>query len=239
MHLRIIVPILGESAIESVRAEAEEWILPTTTLSVVSLERGTASIESAYDEALAGPGIVDRVAEAAADGVDSIFITCFGDPAVHAAREIVDLPVVGGFEPAVLTALTLGDQVGIISVLPNVVPSIRALAHRYGIAQRIGAIRYVNIPVLGLEEHDLLIDRLEEQAVDLLDKEQADVFVLGCTGMLGVADAFRARLEARGTPVPVIDPTPAAITWLESATRMDLRPSRTTYMPPSVKLRTA
>lgn len=238
MHLRIIVPVLGESAIDTVRAEAEQWILPTTTLSVVSLARGTASIESAYDEVLAGPGIIDRVSEAAADGVDAIFITCFGDPAVHAARELVDVPVVGGFEPAVLTALTLGDRVGILSVLPNVVPAIRALGNRYGISDRIGAIRYVNIPVLGLEEHEVLVDRLEQQAVDVLDKEEADVFVLGCTGMLGVADAFRSRLEARGTPVPVIDPTPAAITWLESATRMNLRPSRTTYMPPATKDRT-
>jgi allantoin racemase len=128
--------------------------------------------------------------------------------------------------------------VGIISVLPNVVPAIRALGHRNGISDRIGAIRYVNIPVLGLEEHDVLVDRLEQQAADVLDKEEADVFVLGCTGMLGVADAFRARLAVRGTPVPVIDPTPAAITWLESATRMGLRPSRTTYMPLPTKDRT-
>src|SRR5262245_41279802 len=120
MHLRVILPIVGDGLIESVRAEAAAWAGPGTDIDAVSLERGTASIESEYDEALAGPGILDRVEQAADDGVDGIFISCFGDPGVHAAREIIDAPVVGGFEPAVLTALSLGERVGVITVLPNV-----------------------------------------------------------------------------------------------------------------------
>lgn len=237
MHIRVIVPVIGDTLRETVIAEASGFANAGTHIDAVTLERGTASIESEYDEALAGPGILQRVEEAKADGVEGIFVTCFGDPGVHGAREIIDAPVVGGFEPAVLTAMTLGEKIGIITVLPNVLPMIRGLAHRYGVAQRIGTIRVVDIPVLSLEGDSVLVDRLFEQALDAITKSEADVIVLGCTGMLGVAEEVRARLAAKDLSVPVVDPTAAAIKWLESSISMGLTPSRTTYMPPRAKAR--
>jgi allantoin racemase len=237
MHLRVILPIVGDGLIESVRAEAVAWAGPQTEIDAVTLERGTASIESEYDEALAGPGILDRVEQAADDGVDGIFISCFGDPGVHAAREIIDAPVVGGFEPAVLTALSLGERVGVITVLPNVLGMLHSLVRRYALAERFGQIRVVDLPVNGLEDHELLLDRLYEKASDAVATRDADVIVLGCTGMLGVARALQDRLVADGTYVPVVDPTGAAIGWLETAVRLGVRPSRLTYMRPPLKVR--
>jgi allantoin racemase len=144
---------------------------------------------------------------------------------------------VGGFEPAVLTALGLGERVGAITVLPNVLGMLHGLTRRYGLTGRMGAIRVVDLPVLGLEDHDVLLDRLYEQAADAVATRDADVIVLGCTGMLGVARALQDRLEADGAYVPVVDPTGAAIGWLESAVRLGVRPSRLTYMPPPLKMR--
>lgn len=238
MHIRVILPVIGDSLLDHVRGEAESWAAPGTTIDCVALERGTASIESEYDEALSAPGILDRIDQARADGVDGVFITCFGDPGVHAAREIIDAPVVGGFEPAMLTALSLGEKVGIITVLPNVLPMLHSLARRYTIDRRLGTIRVVDLPVLGLDDRDILLDRLYEQASDAVAKREADVIVLGCTGMLGVAAELRQRLADKGFEVPVVDPTGAAITWLESSIRLGLTPSRTTYMPPPPKDRT-
>lgn len=239
MHLRVILPVIGEALLEHVRDEVTSWISPDTKIDVVPLRRGTASIESEYDEALAGPGILERVEEAAAEDVDAIFVTCFGDPGVHAAREIISAPVVGGFEPAMLMALSMGERVGIITVLPNVLPMLRSLARRYSLEDRVGTIRVVDLPVLGLEDRELLLDRLEEQASSSVEAGEADVIVLGCTGMLGVAAELRARLATRGLEVPVVDPTGAAVTWLESSVRLGLTPSRTTYMRPPVKERSA
>ena len=109
MQLRVILPIIGDTFIEQIRSEVGAWVSPGTEVAVVSIDRGPASIESEYDEALAGPGILRRVEEATADGVDAIFVSCGADPAIPAAREITDIPVVGGFEPAMLHALTLGE----------------------------------------------------------------------------------------------------------------------------------
>jgi allantoin racemase len=237
MRLRVILPVIGESFSELVAEEAAAWASPGTELDVVTLARGPASIESEYDEALAAPGILERVEEAARDGVDGVFVSCFADPAVHAAREIIDAPVVGGFEPAVLTALSLGERVGVVTVLPNVLGMLHSLVRRYALTERFGAIRVVDLPVLGLDDHELLLERLYEQAAEAVATRDADVIVLGCTGMIGVAAALQERLAADGAYVPVVDPTGAAIGWLETAVRLGVRPSRTTYMRPPVKLR--
>ncbi|MFD9666249.1 aspartate/glutamate racemase family protein [Rhodococcus sp. NPDC059968] len=237
MHIRVIIPVIGDNLVESVRGEVEHWAAIGTMVDVVSLSNGTASIESEYDEALAGPGILERIHEASGDGVDGVFVTCFGDPGVHAAREIIDAPVVGGFEPAMLMALSMGEKVGIITVLPNVLPMLRSLGRRYSLENRIGTMRTIDLPVLGLHDRELLIDRLEAQALDAVVTGEADVIVLGCTGMLGVAQALRDRLAECGLSVPVVDPTGAAIAWLEGSVRLGLTPSRTTYMVPPTKAR--
>jgi allantoin racemase len=161
---------------------------------------------------------------------DGVFITCFGDPAVHAAREVVDIPVVGGFEPAVLTALSVGEKVGIVTVLPNVVPMIQSLIRRYGLTERCRSVRVVDIPVLSLDEPDVLLSRLAKQACEAVALQEADAIVLGCTGMIGVAAALQKQLESDGVYIPVIDPTGAAVLWLESQVRLGIRPSRTTYL---------
>lgn len=239
MKLTIIIPIVGNAPTEGVRKEASAWVSPGTQIDIRRIQRGTASIESEYDEALAGSGILAEVEAAAAEGADGIFISCFRDPAVHAAREVVDVPVVGGFEPAMLTALSLGEKVGIVTVLPNVVPMLHGLIRRYALTDRCRSVRVVDIPVLSLDEPDILLERLAKQAGEAVALHEADVMVLGCTGMIGVATRLQERLAAEtgGTHVPVVDPTGAALQWLQSLVRLGLRPSRTTYMPPPAKER--
>ncbi|SMX67884.1 aspartate/glutamate racemase family protein [Brevibacterium linens] len=223
MHIRVIVPLIGNSLLDHVIEEAQIWVGTETTVDAVSLTRGTASIESEYDEALAAPGILDRIAEAKADGVDGVFISCFGDPGVHAAREVIDVPVVGGYEPAMLTAMSLGEKIGIVTVLPNVLPMLHSLSRRYGIDNRVGAIRVIDLPVLGLEDRQAMVDRLYEQSLAAVESDGADVLVLGCTGMLGVARDLMDKLAEAGhkfqwstPPVPRSRGLRAITGWVSS-----------------------
>lgn len=237
MRLTAISPILGEGFVDEVEKEAAHWVPSGVDLDVRAVRYGVASIESEYDEALCAPPILEQVEEAAADGTDGIFVSCFADPGVAAARERVPVPVVGGFEPAMLTALSLGDRVGIVTVLPNVVPTIRSSVRRHGLAERCSSIRVVDIPVLGLDDRAEMLKRLHEQARIAVDAGEADVIVLGCTGMSGAAGELQDRLAESGTAVPVIDPTGSSIGWLLHLARLGVTSSRTTYMPPPEKLR--
>ena len=96
-------------------------------------------------------------------------------------------------------------------------------------------IRVVDAPVLSIDGDPGLIDRMHAQARDLIDRDLVDVLVLGCTGMLGLAQKLQDRLRAEGPFVPVVDPTGAAVLALDSAVRLGLRPSRTAYLPPPSK----
>ena len=238
MRIHIVVPITSESFNHQITQEARSFLGDGIDLEVSCLPYGPASIESFYDEVLAGPAIVSEVIKAEAGGADGVFITCFGDPAVPAARELVDIPVVGGFEPAVSTALNLGERFAVVTVLDNVVPMISGLSTRMGIASRMTSVEVIDTPVLELHDSDALLESLLEASWRALSRG-ADVLVLGCTGMLGVAAALQTRLESEQVRVPVVDPTGAALGMLLTMHSMGLKSSRTTYMPPPDKERTS
>ena len=238
MRIHIVVPVTSDSFNDQITQEARSFLGDDARLKVSCLPYGPASIESFYDEVLAGPAIVSEVKQAETNGADGVFITCFGDPAVPAARELVDIPVVGGFEPAVSTAINLGDRFSVVTVLKNVVPMISGLATRMGIADRMASVEVIDTPVLELHDTDALLASLHKASCRALSGG-ADVLVLGCTGMLGVAAALQSRLESEQARVPVVDPTGAALGMLLTMHSMGLKPSRRTYMPPPDKERTS
>ncbi|WP_235734377.1 aspartate/glutamate racemase family protein [Nocardioides alcanivorans] len=115
---------------------------------------------------------------------------------------------------------------------------LHGLTRRYGLGSRVNSqIRVVDIPVLALDDHDLLVDRLYVAAQSAIESDGADVIVLGCTGMNQVAATVQEKLASTGPFVPVVDPTGAAVTWLESRVRLGLRASRVTYLTPPKKTR--
>ena len=135
------------------------------------------------------------------------------------------------------TAINLGERFSVVTVLENVVPMIAGLATRMGIADRMVSIEVIDTPVLELHDGDTLLKSLFEASCRGLSGG-ADVLVLGCTGMLGVAAALQSRLESEQARVPVVDPTGAALGMLLTMHSMGLKPSRRTYMPPPDKERT-
>ena len=107
MRVYVINPNTSESVTEHIRRELEKIKRPDTELKVVSPEHGPVSIESAYDETLAGPPTLERVRQANEEGYDVIVLACFSDPALDAAKEISDIPVIGIEEATMHMAATL------------------------------------------------------------------------------------------------------------------------------------
>lgn len=239
MRIRIVAPIIGDWFLEETKKEAEQFKAPDTMIDVVGLDKGPASIESAYDEVLASPHIVERVRQAEADGCDGVFITCFGDPGVEASREMVSIPVVGGFQPAALTASLIAGRWSVVTVLKSVVPLLRGLARKAGLEGNIASIRDINTPVLELSNKELMQSRLLEQIEQAVSQDGAEAVVLGCTGMLGLGESLRKALTQKGIAVPIVEPTAAAIGMLESLVRSRISHSKLAYPTPPAKERVA
>jgi allantoin racemase len=235
MKILNILPIISDIWTGEMDAYVTKYLLPDTKVVTKRLAHGPASIESEYDESLAIPEILFLTREAEKDGFDGVFINCFGDPGVRAARECVKIPVFGGFEPAIFYALGMSDRIGIVTVLPDVVSMLRGLIAREGLRERVPSLRYVSIPVLDLSGLEALIKALIEEGKKAVIGDGVGAIVLGCTAMVGVKEAVETGLKAEGYDIPVIEAAQASLMMLETYVRMGLRHSSITYMPPREK----
>ena len=74
MKIKILLPIISDIFNEEVVIEAQQFVSPDTEIIVQNLDKGTASIESVYDEMLGSPDIVTKVIQAEKDGFDGVFV---------------------------------------------------------------------------------------------------------------------------------------------------------------------
>ena len=232
-HIRIVTPIVSDLFTEE---QLQPYAVNGIRLSHTRLDKGPASIESTFDEALAQPDTLIKILEAEEEGCDAVVINCLGDPALNPAREIVDIPVVGPCQSAMHLANMLGDSFAIVSVLDNVRLLLEHLAAKYGLSERYVGFDYVNISVLDLESDlDALITSLTEKSIPLVNDRHANSIILGCTGMLGCAEGIRDQLLNRNINVPVIDPLVTAIHMAETMVKSGLSQSRHAYKTPPAK----
>ena len=206
---------------------------PTTELVIRALDRGPTSIESVCAEYKAGPHIFSRVLEAAKEGFDAVVISCVGDPALHACRELVEIPIVGAGMASMTLAASLGHYFSVITVLDEIVPLIAQNVRILGLASKLASVRAVSIPVLELESDIEKTKRtILEEARKAIKEDGADVIALGCTGMIGMAEDLTRELG-----IPVIDPILAALKMAEALVEMGLSHSKTEYPKPPEKMR--
>ncbi|MDK2878942.1 MAG: allantoin racemase [Thermoanaerobacteraceae bacterium] len=237
MRILFIRPIITERPDFLEEEILKQFAAPDTIIKAKHLEWGVDSIESEYDLVFSAPFVVKLAEEAEKEGYDGIVSYCFVNPGVDAAREAVSIPILGSGEAAVNLALNLGRRIGIITILPNLLPLIRKQNQTYINMGRIVAIDSVNIPVLGLTDNDRLIDILFEKASQMIYKDEVDVIVLGCTGFGGIAKGLSQKLIMNNLNVPVIDPAGASVKVMEAIIGCNVRHSKKTFMPPIDKIR--
>lgn len=229
MKIRIIKVTVIDVLNEVTRKEVLQTKAPDTEIDIVNIDKGPNNIECFYEEALASAHIVEKAVQAERDGYDGVFISCFGDPAVDASREQVRIPVVGGFEPAAITASLISDKWSIVTVSKNAIPLIRGVARKLGIENNIASIRDINTPLLELRDDKIIEKRLLKQIEKAVDEDGAEAIALGCTGLGRVAQNLAQQMAAKGKPVAVVSPTASAIGFLELLIRSGVSQSRLTY----------
>jgi len=237
MKIKVITPITSEAFEEETKEEVMRFASAGTKIDVERIEYGAESIESAYDEALCAPGTIRLAEKAESEGYDGIFISCMGDPSVDAIRERVDIPVVGPGRTTMLYAADLAHTFSVVTMLENVIVLIEDMARKLGLSEKLVSVRTVDMPVLGLTDKAKLIGSLADESALAIEKDRAHAIILGCTGMLGVAEALKDSLLQKGHHVPVLDPVPIGIRYLETLISLNLCQSKKTYMPVALKER--
>lgn len=132
-------------------------------------------------------------------------VACYSDPGLAALREQSRHPVLGIAEASILTAMTLGQRFGIISILSKSIPRHMRYLGAMGVMDRLAGDQPLELGVLELADETRTFERLKAVGASLRDTSMADVLILGCAGMT----AFRRDLENH-LGVPVVEPCQAA-----------------------------
>ncbi len=227
----VINPNTTQAMTDDIRRSAEAVAAPGTEITCVSPDAGPRSIEGFADEVLASYHVVDKIAQVRGE-YDGIVIACFGDPALYAAREVADVPVVGIAEAAFHMASLVAYKWSVVTVLPRVLPMIKETVHRSGLWTRCASVRSAPLTVLEIEEDLGRAKRLVSvEGRKAIDEDGAEAILLGCAGMGPIDKAMQEELG-----VPVIDGTAAAVKMLEGLIAYGVTTSRiAAFMPPERK----
>jgi len=103
-----------------------------------------------------------------------------------------------------------------------------------GLSGKLASVRLTDIRVLDIKkEFDRLLNALMEEGRKAVEEDGADVPVLGCGGLLNVAEILQEKLN-----VPVVDPALVALKIAEDLVKLKLAQSKKAYPKPYEKKRT-
>jgi Asp/Glu/hydantoin racemase len=138
-------------------------------------------------------------------GYDAFALGCFFDPALHAARSLVDIPVVSLTESCMLTACSLGRRFAVISLTDFQKMLTEDLAQAYGLSARLAGVVAMApaVRLFDLEEGSAATDTIKQSFAESCRqalKLGAEVIIPGD----GVLNEFLVRhrmLEVQGAVV--------------------------------------
>ncbi|MGF6947686.1 allantoin racemase [Neobacillus sp. B4I6] len=232
MKIKVINPNTTLAMTKGIEHAAKSAARPETEILAVSPKMGPVSIESFYDEYLSIPGVIEEVKKGEEEGVDAFVIACYGDPGLHAAREVTDKPVVGIAEASVYLASILAARFSVVTVLPRIKTMLEELVDSYGMHKRVLNIRTTPMGVLDFErDPEAGIEMLRQEGKKAVEEDNAEAILLGCAGMAEFADSLEKELG-----VPVIDGVVAAVKFAESIVDLGKKTSKLkTYKYPEKK----
>jgi len=222
MRLNIVNPNTTVAMTRMIAAAAAKAARPDTVVRAVESAFGPPSIEGAYDDAFALPGLLERIHEGEADGADAHVIACFDDTGLDAARALAAAPVIGIGEAGFHAATMLAHRFAVVTTLSRSVSVLENNLLRYGLERRCARVRATDVPVLELDNPaSNARERIGAEIRKALDDDGAEAIVLGCAGMADLAASLSAEFA-----VPVIDGVAAAVVMAEGLAAIGLRTSK-------------
>ncbi len=191
-----------------------------TTTEVVGLTPafGSAGVDSNAQSLLAAVGVLDAVVSYR-EPYDAVVLGGFGEHGREGLVELLEVPVVDITEASVHVAMLLGRTFSVVTTLARSAGQIEDRLLLAGLRERCASVRPV-----GLSTRELDLDGATAAVVaaarSAVDDDGAEVVVLGCGGLAGLADDV-----SRQVGVPVVDPVVTGVVLAESLVRLGLRTS--------------
>jgi len=206
---------------------------PDTQVEIRSVKPGlkgdnAMDFDNVYYDLLNKRQVADVVVQAEREGFDAAVVGCFGDTGVKEARAVVEMPVIGAGETAILFACQLGRRLGIIATnMPEQIAAIEDKIVLMGLTSRLAprGVRFDIHPFAetwekGLQDAKFVADGVEQRASEMV-ADGADVIVIGCCGIGPFCSlAGFSKMEVDGRTIPIIDPMMVSMKTAEMAVEL-------------------
>ncbi len=227
MRLAVVTGIGSYTPADAERRQAQlqSAARPGIDIEVFSADSGVPYVESTYELHRTEVAVSEKVVELADAGFDAVMGSAFLDNGLDAARELVDIPVVGPAKTTLYLAATLADKFAIVMAAGHLGKHAWDRAKLAGVLDRV-----VAIPTLEVTVAEFF--RSPEKATELTtvaartarDEHGAQAIVLGCGATTGLAATVSEELG-----LPVLDPGLVALKHTEMLLELGLSQSKFAY----------
>ncbi|AWB33889.1 Asp/Glu racemase [Orrella marina] len=213
MLMRPIIFVINPNSTQSVTDAFDKALDPLRTtdgpeIQCLTLAEGPSGVERQIDvENVTLPlvRLVQKLESEHGERTGGFVIACFSDPGLYAVREATSRPVMGISESGILTAMTMGQRIGVIAILRGSIRRHGRMFGAMGVTDRVVAEEPLGMTVLELGDPQRTREGLKRAGQKLRDEYLVDVLVLGCAGMADHRDWLQQELD-----MPVVEPTQAA-----------------------------
>ncbi|MEM9972945.1 MAG: aspartate/glutamate racemase family protein [Pseudomonadota bacterium] len=197
---------------------------PNTSITTTEVMVGIASREAVSGVAVSGltapfgaslitePGSLARAADAVValipdlQGADAVIVAAFGDPGLSDLRQRLTVPITGIAEAGMAEAASGGRCFAVVTTTPDLKEQIAATAARYGHSHFAGTWTTPGDPVETTTNAADLAAALRVAIQDAVRDGGAEAIVVGGGPLARAAQELSAV-----SPVPIIEPIPAAV----------------------------
>jgi allantoin racemase len=194
-RLALINPNTNAGDTAEMAAAARDALGDRAEVAPLTARRGVAGIETSAEAVIAAAETLALAREN--PDADAYLIGCFGDPGLHAVREITDAPVVGIGEAAYRAIASVSRRFAVITTLRRGIPELCEGMERYGVAGRCVGVLASEITVEDLGGDS--VDAIVAQGRRAVDELGAEGLALACGGMTELEAAVRERVGVPAT----------------------------------------
>lgn len=129
------------------------------------------------------------------EGCDGVSVACYFDPALHQARQLLDIPVTGLAESSMLLASMMGSRFAVVTEMEGALPEMEMAIDRMNMRSRAISRKPVRALTLPAEEKEVVEEAIlfKEEGMDIgplvenfkevaraCVKDGAEVIIVGC-----------------------------------------------------------
>ncbi len=206
-RLALINPNTNAATTAAMTAIAEEAAAGSATITGISAPFGAPLITNAAALEIAADAVMALTPDLRAGRFGGVIVAAFGDPAVLALRDAVDIPVTGIAEAGMAAAAMGGRVFSVVTTTPDLVDAITNAAQRYGHGAEFRGVRLTpGDPASLMAEPERLLDAMALACQGAIDDLGAEAIVIGGGPLARVARILKDRFA-----IPIIEPVPEAV----------------------------